>query len=180
MNTPKFALAGAIGLGLAVATTDLGAQTSTLEILGKIDTADTNNPFDIMSGDDVVVTTTWTTALGVGNAVLTPGVDVDLAFLLDIFDPTTGTSRLGMPIDEEDDFGFPTGDGPTYSFTGGTLNFITFTSASLDPSFEFFAQAPFDGEMSGVPNSLLDINGLAGPDDPFAITGLTQARVSGP
>ena len=154
---------GAFGLVASGAA----AQQTSVRIFGDIDTASTN-PFGIVSGDDVVITATYTTTTISG--AIDPGVDPLLMLLIDIFDDGTMTSLLPTPFTEADDFGFASGDGPQYDLIDGDLDQIGFLTASLDPSLSFGATSLSSGNPTA--NLLLE------SPDLFRITGLNQVQMS--
>ncbi len=125
----------ALGI-VALGAFQAAAQESVVTIFGDIDSA-TANPFDIMVGDDVVVTATYTTTTSTG--AIDPDSDPLLIFLLDIFADGTMISRLATPFTQADDFGFPSGDGPLYALVAGELDQINFATESVDPSLTFGA-----------------------------------------
>ena len=156
---------GAFGL-VAV---EAAAQQTTVRIFGDIDTTTGTNPFGIVSGDDVVITATYTTTTISG--AIDPGVDPLLMLLIDIFDDGTMNSLLPTPFTEADDFGFASGDGPQYDLVNGELDQISFLTASLDPSLSFGAT----NLSSGTPAANLQFESQYLD---FSITGLSQVQVS--
>ena len=158
------AVLGAFGL----VASEAAAQQTSVRIVGDIVSAD-SNPFDIMSGDDVVITASYTTTTLTG--VIDPGVDPLLMLLIDIFDDGTMTSLLPTSFTEANDFGFAAGNGPRYDLVNGQLDQISFLTASLDPSLSFGAT----NLSSGTPAANLQFESQYLD---FSITGLSQVQVS--